>query len=382
MGLTRTVAAVAFVGIVIAGVFAYHVRSAAVAPAPEPVKAVLTLKTAVAEKKALTIAISGIGNLQALNSVQIKSRVDGSVDKVLFREGELVTPGEALLQIDPRLYRAAVAQAEAQLAHDQAEYQAAQAKLDRFVKLADKGFTSQDELQQSQATVAEFQAAIKMDRAGLELAQLNLDFTTIRAPIAGRIGKRLVDAGNLVRAADGTSLTEIVQIQPISGFFTVPQSNLADIYAQMQAGPVVVEAMSTDNRRVLSRGRLVLIENRIDPQSGTVELKAEFDNRAGSLWAGQLFEARLILRTQTAVSVPTAAISAAPGGKIVFVIDGEHKVRLRKIIAGPNVEGMTVVESGLATGERVAIEKLDSLAPGVAVQLQEPTAQTADAGST
>jgi len=381
MGLTRTVAAVALTGIVIAGTFAYHVRSAAVTPGPEPAKAVLTLKTAVAAKKALTIAISGIGSLQALNTVQVKSRVDGAVDAVLFIEGEQVTAGEVLIQIDPRLYRAAVTQAEARLAHDQAEYEAAQAKLDRLVKLADPGFVSKDALQQSQATAAGLQAAIKMDRAGQQLAQLNLDFTTIRAPIAGRIGKRLVDAGNLVRAADGTALAEIVQNQPISGFFTVPQSNLADIYAQMQAGPVVVEALSTDNRRVLSRGHLVLIENRIDPGSGTVGLKAQFDNSAGSLWAGQLFEARLILQTQTAISVPTTAISAAPGGEAVFIIDSEHKVRLRKIIAGPSSEGMTVIQSGLASGERVAIEKLDSLAPGMAVQLQEQAAQTAAAGS-
>lgn len=327
------------------------------------------VKTVRAEKRDLPLFASGIGHVQALNTALIKSRIDGPIEKVMFVEGEQVASGKPLIQIDQRPYRAALTQAEGQLARDQAQYVTTKTDYERALSLVDKGFTSRQTLEQREALLAGFAAAVKMDQAALDNARLNLDFTTIRAPISGRIGKRLVDTGNLVHAADGTALAEIVQTRPITALFTVPQGALAEIRLQMQMGAIDVEAISTDDRRSLNHGRLTLIGNQVDQQSGTVELKASFDNDGDQLWPGQLIEARLTLqRRKDVIAVPSAAIFASPDGKVVFVVDGSHKVAVRKVRIGPSSDGHSVVESGLQPGERVVIDKLDLLVPGLTVQ--------------
>jgi multidrug efflux system membrane fusion protein len=257
------------------------------------------------------------------------------------------------------------------LARDQAQYVSAKADLDRAISLADKGFASHQTIEQREALVSGFAGAVKIDQAALDNARLNLDFTTIRAPIAGRIGKRLVDAGNLVHGSDNTVLAEIVQTRPISVLFTVPQSVLPEMRAQMQQGPLSVEAISTDDRHPLSRGTLALIGNQVDPQTGTIELKAAFDNDDDLLWPGQLIEARLTLQTrQNVVAVPVSAVSPTADGKVVFVVGQDHKLSVRKVTLGPSSEGRILIESGLQAGESVAIEKLDELAPGLIIDPQ------------
>jgi multidrug efflux system membrane fusion protein len=340
-------------------------------PAAIPPRAVSApvVKTTMVEMRDVPIYVTGIGHVQALNTAMIKSRIDGPIEKVLFTEGEQVAAGKALFEIDPRPYRAALSQAEGQVARDQAQYASAKTDFERAVALVDKGFTSYQTLEQRKALMEGYAAAIKTDQAMLDNARLNLDFTTLRAPISGRIGKRLVDSGNLVHAADGTPLAEIVQTQPICALFTVPQGALPEIRAQMREGKLEVEAVSTDDRHLLSKGTLQLIGNQVDQTTGTVELKAAFDNGDDALWPGQLIEARLTMQYRRAViAVPLSAVAPGPEGKVVFVVDLDSKVSVRKVILGPTSEGSAVIESGLKPGEQVVVEKLDMLAPGLSVQ--------------
>lgn len=329
------------------------------------------VKTTVVARRDVPIYVTGIGRVQALNTAQVKSRIDGPIEKVLFTEGEQVAAGKPLIEIDPRPYRAAVMQAEGQLARDQAQYDSAKADYQRATDLVGNGFISHQTLEQRQALMAGYAAAIRVDQGALDNARLNLDFTTLRAPISGRIGKRLVDTGNLIHASDGTPLAEIVQTRPITALFTVPQGALPEIRAQMAAGPLAVEAISTDDRRPLSRGTLSLIGNQVDQTTGTVELKAAFDNSDDALWPGQLIEARLTMQyRRDVIAVPMAAVAPGPEGKVVFVVDLEHKVSVRRVVLGPTSEGRTVIEQGLQAGEQVVIEKLDMLAPGLSVQAE------------
>jgi len=329
------------------------------------------VKTTVVARRDVPIYVTGIGRVEALNTAQVKSRIDGPIEKTLFTEGEQIAAGKPLFEIDPRPYRAVVVQAEGQLARDQAQYESAKADYERATDLVGNGFISHQILEQRQALMAGYAAAIRVDQGVLDNARLNLDFTTIRAPIAGRIGKRLVDTGNLIRASDGTPLAEIVQTRPITALFTVPQGALPEIRAQMTSGQIEVEAISTDDRRSLSRGTLRLIGNEVDQATGTVELKAAFDNDGDALWPGQLIEARLTLRyRRDVIAVPVSAVTPGPEGQVVFVVDLDHKVAVRKVVLGPTSEGRTVIEQGLQPGEQVVIEKLDMLAPGLSVQAE------------
>lgn len=354
------------------GVYFSHPQTSQAAPAAKAAKSTApVVKTTVAARRDVPILVTGIGRVQALNTAQVKSRIDGPIERVLFTEGETVAAGKPLFEIDPRPYRAALAQAEGQLARDQAQYASAKTDYERATNLVGNGFISQQTLEQREALMAGYAAAVRVDQGALDNARLNLDFTTIRAPISGRIGKRLVDTGNLIHGSDGTSLAEIVQTRPITALFTVPQGALPEIRAQMKAGQLSVEAISTDDRRSLSHGTLQLIGNEVDPTTGTVELKASFDNADDALWPGQLIEARLTMQyRRDVIAVPVSAVAPAAEGQVVFVVDLDNKVAVRKVVIGPVSEGRAVVESGLEPGEKVVVEKLDMLAPGLAVQAE------------
>jgi len=355
------------------GIYFSHPQTSQAAPAAKAAKAASapTVKTTVAERRDVPVFVTGIGRVQALNTAQVKSRIDGPIEKVLFTEGATVAAGAPLFEIDPGPYRAALVQAEGQLARDQAQYASAKTDYERATNLVGNGFISQQTLDQREALMAGYAAAIRVDQGALDNARLNLDFTTIRAPIAGRIGKRLVDTGNLIHGSLGTPLAEIVQTRPITALFTVPQGALPEIRAQMKQGPLSVEAVSTDDRRSLSRGTLQLIGNQVDPATGTVELKASFDNEDDALWPGQLIEARLTMQyRRDVIAVPVSAVTPGADGQVVFVVDLDNKVAVRKVVLGPISEGRAVVESGLEPGEKVVVEKLDMLAPGLAVQAE------------
>lgn len=369
---TWKTAGAVLVAVAVGAAGGYLVKPSSPRPAEAPAAAARSapvVKTVLAAKRDVPVYVTGIGRVQALNTAQIKSRVDGPIEKVLFTEGDQVAAGTPLLEIDPRPYRAALEQAAGQLARDEAQFASAKADFQRATDLVGNGFVSHQTLEQRQALMASYAAAIRIDQGALDNAKLNLDFCTIRAPIAGRIGKRLVDTGNLIHATDGTPLAEIVQTKPIAAFFTVPQGALPEIRAQTAMGKIDVEAVSTDDGQSLSHGSLQLIGNQVDQSTGTVELKAVFDNDGNTLWPGQLIEARLTLQYRRDVlAVPVSAVAPGPEGQVVFVVGADSKVALRKVTVGPTSEGQTVVESGLQPGDQVVIEKLDILAPGLSVK--------------
>ncbi len=355
------------------GLYAYQRTHVAAAPVPAAASLPTpTVKIARAASYCLPVYVRGIGRAEPFNQVQLKSRVDGQIDKVLFTEGDEVKAGQVLVEIDPRPYQAAVAQAEGQLARDQAQLVAAKADLERSTALVEKGFTSHQSFDQQSSLVGQVTAAIRTDQAGLDNARLNLGFASIRAPIAGRIGKRLVDAGNVIHQADNTVLAEIVQIHPIAVTFTVPQDSLPQIQARQKAGPLSVEVLSADDVQALGTGELTLIGNNIDPMTGTIALKAVVENQADTLWPGQFVTARIITSMRNnAVAVPLSAVEPGPDGKFVYVVGEDSKLVARPVKLGQPVRDLAVIETGLAVGDRVVLERQDALKPGMAVAVEE-----------
>lgn len=315
------------------------------------------------------VFIHGIGQAAPYQTVWLKSRVDGQIDRILFTEGQEVSAGQALIQIDPRPYEAAVSQVEGQLARDKAQCRQARGDLDRTTQLLPKGFASRQSAEQQTSVVEQCAAVVKMDEAVADAAQLNLAFTTIRAPIAGRIGHRLVDAGNTIRASDGTALAQIVQARPITLWVSVPQDAVAELRARQKQGPIPVEALAADDATRIGTGHLVLIDNEIDPETGTIKLKAEFENIDDGLWPGQLVSARIQSRMRPdAISVPETAICLGPAGRFVYVLDANDAVQMRPVVTGAADGNFAVIESGLRAGEIVVIAGQDRLAPGMVVR--------------
>jgi multidrug efflux system membrane fusion protein len=333
-----------------------------------------SVHVAAATQQDVPIYVRGIGQAQPFNIVQLKSRVDGEILRVLFTEGQQVAAGDALIEIDPRPYQAAVGQAEGALAKDQAQLASAKADLDRSTSLLQHGYASRQIFDQQSAAVGQLMAAIKADQATLDAARLNLQFSTIRAPLSGRIGKRLVDAGNVIHTADDTDLAEIVQLKPITVLFTVPQDALPDIQAGQRRSALVVEARSGNDQKKLAEGRLTLIGNQIDAQTGTIELKAQFENGDEVLWPGQFLNARVVTGTRKdAVTVPMAALQTGIKGKFVYVVDtAAATVAPRDVGMLQSVHGLAVVE-GLKVGETVVVDNQDQLAPGMVVKIEAET---------
>lgn len=333
-----------------------------------------TVHVASVERRDVPVYVRGIGQVQPFNIVQIKSRVDGQIDKILFTEGQQVQAGDALIEIDPRPYQAAVGQAEGALAKDQAQLVSAKADLDRQSSLLQHGFASRQAFDQQQAAVGQLSASIRADQAALDAAKLNLQFATIRAPITGRIGKRLIDAGNVIHTADNNDLVEIVQVKPVNVLFTVPQDALPDIQAGQRAGSLVVEARTGNDQKRLAEGKLTLIGNQIDPQTGTIELKALFENADEVLWPGQFLNARVVTSIRKdAVTVPMAAIQTGIRGKFVYVLDrAVSTVAPRDVSVLQSVHGLAVV-AGLNSGEFVVTDNQDQLSPGMAVKADPGT---------
>ncbi|HLZ65673.1 MAG TPA: efflux RND transporter periplasmic adaptor subunit [Aliidongia sp.] len=380
-------AAVFFVGLAIVaaggGVFLWHSQhgsaSAGAGPAARPTP---TVHVAAVAQRDVPVYVRGIGQVQPFNIVQIKSRVDGQIDKILFTEGQQVAAGDPLIEVDPRPYQAAVGQAEGALAKDQAQLVSAKADLDRSSSLLKNGYASRQAFDQQSATVGQLTATIRADQAALDAAKLNLQFATIRAPISGRIGKRLVDAGNVIHTADDNDLVEIVQVKPINVLFTVPQDALPDIQAGQRAGALVVEARSGNDQKKLAEGRLTLIGNQIDAQTGTIELKALFENADEVLWPGQFLNARVVTSIRKdAVTVPMTAIQTGAKGKFVYVLDREAStVAPRDVSVLQSVHGLAVV-AGLKVGETVVVDNQDQLSPGMTVKAEPGTDDPVALGS-
>ena len=339
-------------------------------PAGRPVPVVVTQ----AHPGDMAVQLTGLGTVTALNSVLVKSRVDGQLVRVRFVEGQMVRQGDLLAEIDPRPFQVQLMQAEGQLAKDRATAQNAQADLKRLEGLVQQGIISRQQLDTQRTTVAQAEAVLQADQAQVESAKLNLVYSRITAPIAGRVGLRLVDAGNMVRASDAGGLVTLAPIQPIFVVFAVPADHIQDVLKRKQGRtPLTVEAWDRDLKTRLATGTLAAVDNQVDAATGTVRLKALFTNQDQALFPNQFVNARLRLDTlRGALIIPSAAIQRSPKGPFVYVAKADGTADMRSIeIRGTDGEE-TAIGQGLKAGEAVIIEGMEKLRPGSKVALPKP----------
>src|SRR6266436_5624001 len=318
--------------IVVAGIILW--RRAEVAPRVASQASPIPVTVAMAARRDVPIFLQGLGTVQASNTVAVHSQIDGKLQSVAFVEGQEVHRGDTLAVIDPRALQAALDQAVAKKAQDQAQLIAAQKDLDRFKTLVAKAAETQQNVDQQQGKVDQFKATIDADQAAIESAQTQLSYTTITAPIDGRVGFRQVDAGNIIHANDTNPLTVLTQIRPSIAIFTLPQKNLADLRDAMLRGPVQVIAMDQDNTRQLAQGELLLVDNQIDQTTSTIRLKARFANDDDRLWPGEFVRLRIQVDTRKgAVTVSPVALQRGPQGYYAWVIKPDSTAEQRPLEA-------------------------------------------------
>ena len=343
--------------------------SAGVTP-QRPAAPSVPVAAAFAERRDFPIFLTGLGAVQAYNLVTVKVRVDGHLDKVAFVEGQTVSEGEVLAQIDPRPFQALLAQARAAKTRDQAQLANAKLDLERTKTLILREFATRQLADTQRALVAQLEAAVQSDQAAIDNAEVQLGYTTIVSPIAGRTGMRLVDTGNIVRTTDTNALVVITQVQPISVVFTLPQDVLGEVVREMSRGSLKVFAHNRDGATQLGEGVLVLIDNQVDPATGTIRLKATFENKDNALWPGQFVNVRLLLRTRPeVVTVPAQAVQQGQIGPFAYVIKSDQSVEQRTVKVGYSREGTSLIEEGLKPGDQVVVEGQYKLRPGARVQV-------------
>jgi multidrug efflux system membrane fusion protein len=343
-------------------------------------RATVPVSVALVGRQDMPIYLTGLGTVQASYTVGIHSQVDGKLQEVLFTEGQHVKKGDVLAKIDPRLFQAALDQAKAKKAQDEALLSAADKDLTRFKTLVARAVESQQNVDRQQGTVDQLKASISADEAMIETAQTNLDYTSITAPSDGRIGVRLVDPGNIVHASDQGSLATLVLTQPSAVMFTLPARSLDDVRDAMARGPVEVTAYDQDNRQALATGKLLLVDNIIDQTTATIRLKAMFPNSDEKLWPGEFVNARVLVETRAnAVVVPSAAVQRGPDGLFIWVVAANDVAQPRPIEVGPRTEKLTIINSGLTGGERIITDGQYKLQRGAPVTYSAPA--TAGAGS-
>ena len=317
------------------------------------------------QRRDVAIYLDGLGNVTAFKTVTVRSQVDGRLEKVLFREGQPVREGEILAQIDPRPFQNQLAQAQGALARDQAQLQAAKVNLARYRQLAEKKLIAPQQADDQAALVGQFEGAVQVDRATIGVARLNLDYASIRSPIEGVTGVRIVDPGNLVRASDANGLVVITQLDPISVLFSLPQDELPRVMQELQRGPIAVEAWSRDGAQKLSTGQLALVDNQINAATATLRLKAVFPNPQRLLWPNQFVKARLLLTTRKdALVVPATVPQRGPDGMFAYVIQQDQTVQPRSIEVEHMEGDIAIVGKGLIEGEQVVVDGQNQLRAG------------------
>ncbi len=325
----------------------------------------------------MAVYLTGLGTVTSLNSVLVRSRVDGQLIRVAFTEGQMVAQGELLAEIDPRPFQVQLMQAEGQLAKDTANYQNTVADLKRLQGLVQQGIISRQQLDTQSSAVDQTAATLKADQASVESAKLNLVYSRITAPIAGRVGLRVVDAGNIVHATDANGLVTIAPIQPINVVFAVPADNIQQVLSQnAKNSKLPVEAWDRDLKTRIATGSLAAIDNQVDPATGTVRLKALFANADRALFPNQFVNARLLVDTlQGVIIVPTAAVQRSPQGAFVYVVKADSTVELRPVKVRGTEGDDSALNEGLASGETVVTDGLEKLRPGSKVALPKPAGQ-------
>ena len=351
-----------------------HSAAKAKGPAPIPV----TIQRV--QSADFPVYLNGLGTVQPYDTVTIRSRVDGQVTKVNFRQGDIVKEGDLLVQIDPRPYQAALEQAQAKKAQDEANLHNAELDLARYSTLAQQSFASRQQLDTQQANVNQLTAQIKGDQATIDNATTQLSYTTIKSPLTGKTGFRLVDPGNIVHASDTTGIVSIVKLQPISVVFTAPEENVGAINNALAASKVPVTALASDGTKTLADGHLALVDNQVDQASGTIRMKATFQNKDNALWPGLSVATRLLVETKkNAVVVPNDAIQHGPNGLYAYVVGDDNKAELRDIKVGDEGATQTVALQGLNAGERVVVAGQYRLTKGAVVDPRETKAPAAAA---
>jgi multidrug efflux system membrane fusion protein len=318
------------------------------------------------------VYLNGLGVVQPYDTVTVNSRVDGQVIKVDFKQGQMVKEGDILAEVDPRPYQAALDQANAKKGQDEANLKNGQLNLKRYSTLAQEEFASRQQLDNQQSTVDQLTSQIKGDQAAIDNAQTELSYTTIRAPLSGKAGFRLVDPGNIVHAATTSGIVTIVKLQPISVVFTAPEDNVPQINKALDAGDVPVTALSSDGQRTLSQGKLAIVNNEVDQASGNIRLKATFANIDNALWPGLSISTRLLVDTlKQVVVVPEDAVERGPNGLYAFVVAKDNKVEMHDIKTAQEGNSLSVVTQGLTPGQVVVVAGQYRLKQGTIVQPTE-----------
>jgi len=332
---------------------------------PVPVTAAAVIQ------KTVPVQLNAIGNVEAYSTVSVKSQIGGILNRVHFKEGQDVRKGDILFTIDPRPYEAALKQAEANLAKDNAQLENAREEVRRYAELVKKGYVAQQQYDQIRTNAATFEATVNADKAVVENARLQLKYCYIYSPITGRTGDLIADEGNLIKANADTSMVVINQIQPIYVTFSVPEQNLSEIKKYMAEGKLKVEAFLSKEDMKPEQGVLTFIDNSVDVATGTIKLKGTFANKGKRLWPGQFVNAVLTLTSQpNAIVVPTQSIQTGQKGQYVFVIKNDLTVEDRTINVGRTLNSETVIEKGLQSGEKVVTDGQLRLIPGAKVEIK------------
>ncbi|HVT61785.1 MAG TPA: MdtA/MuxA family multidrug efflux RND transporter periplasmic adaptor subunit [Thermoanaerobaculia bacterium] len=329
------------------------------------------------------VYVTGLGTVTPLATVTVRSRVDGQLLRLAFREGQVVRAGDLLAELDPRPFQVQLMQAEGQMGKDVAALNNAELDLHRYEVLSAEDSIPKQQLDTQRATVSQIKAAIESDRGQIESAKLNLVYSRVTAPIAGRVGLRLTDPGNIVHANDANGIVVITQLQPITVIFTIPADRLPQVMAHQRSGqPLVVDAFDRDLRNQLATGSLWAVDNQIDPSTGTVRLKALFDNVGDQLFANQFVNARLLVDTlRGAVIVPSAAIQRSPQSAFVYVVKPDSTVDARNVAVALTEGDDTALQRGVAAGEMVVVDGVDKLRPGMKVAAAPATPARSRAAS-
>ncbi len=325
----------------------------------------------VVSKATVPVRLRAIGNIEPTSTVSLKARVDGQIVEVNFREGQEVKKGDVLFRIDPRSFEAALRQAEANAQRDAAARDQARSQERRYLELLEKNFVSKEAYAQIRTNADTTEASAKASQAAIDNARLNLEYCTIRSPLDGFVGKVLLQVGNLVKANDTGALVVINQVRPVYANFAVPEQELPAIRKYMAAGPLAVEVFASKSEARLGEGRLVFVDNAVDATTGTIKLRAQFDNADIALWPGQFVNVSLRLREEAdAVVIPTRALQTGPMGQFVYVITGDMSAEVRRVTISRSEGDLSVVGAGLKAGEQVVVRGALRLSAGAKVTLQ------------
>jgi multidrug efflux system membrane fusion protein len=341
-------------------------QAAAAANAQKSARNAVKVTIAPVEKSDFPVYLTGLGTVQGFNTVLVRSRVDGQIDKIAFKEGQLVNQGDLLVEIDPRPYKAALDQAKAKKAQDEANLANANLDLQRFTQLGE--FATKQQLDTQRSTVLQLTAQIEADAAAIANAQTQFDYTAIKSPIPGVAGLRQVDIGNIVNASTQTGIVSIAQIEPIAVIFTAPEEQLPYINQAQAIAPLKTIAITTDGKKPLAEGTLSVVNNQVDTTSGTIRLKAVFANKDHALWPGQSVSTRLLVKTlKDATVVPDDAIQHSTDGLYVYVVNPDNKAELHKVKVGQSIDGRSVIADGLSPGQQVITAGQYKVQPGTLV---------------